>query len=99
MTIGRVMDWTEARLDAIKAREEEEDEDEEKEKGDKDKDKDRERGPAAASSQTRRSTQAGTVPSSVSKAEGKKTGLSSSRTRDMVSLALCWLSPSTSDID
>ena len=33
MTIGRVMDWTEARVDAIKTREEEEDEDEEREKG------------------------------------------------------------------
>lgn len=33
MTIGKVMDWTEARVDAIKAREEEEDEDEEREKG------------------------------------------------------------------
>ena len=32
MTIGRVMDWTEARLDAIKAREEEEDEEREKER-------------------------------------------------------------------
>jgi len=32
MTIGRVMDWIEARLDAIKSREEEEDEDEEREK-------------------------------------------------------------------
>jgi len=32
MTIGKVMDWTEARVDAIKAREEEEDEDEEREK-------------------------------------------------------------------
>ncbi|GLB45729.1 hypothetical protein LshimejAT787_2600620 [Lyophyllum shimeji] len=32
MTIGRVMDWTEARLEAIKAREEEEDEEEEREK-------------------------------------------------------------------
>ncbi|KAF8890922.1 hypothetical protein BD779DRAFT_1515221 [Infundibulicybe gibba] len=32
MTIGKVMDWTEARLDAIKSREEEEDEEEEKEK-------------------------------------------------------------------
>ena len=32
LTIGRVMDWTEARLEAIKAREEEEDEEEEKEK-------------------------------------------------------------------
>lgn len=41
MTIGRVMDWTEARLDAIKAREEEEDEDEEREK-------ERERGRPAA---------------------------------------------------
>jgi len=32
MTIGRVMDWTEARLEAIRSREEEEDEDEEREK-------------------------------------------------------------------
>ncbi|KAF5326065.1 hypothetical protein D9611_000703 [Ephemerocybe angulata] len=32
MTIGRVMDWTEARLDAIKSVEEDEDEDEEREK-------------------------------------------------------------------
>lgn len=32
MTIGRVMDWVEARVDAIRAREEEEDEDEEREK-------------------------------------------------------------------
>ena len=32
MTIGRVMDWTEARMEAIKAREEEEDEEEEREK-------------------------------------------------------------------
>ncbi|KAG6827254.1 hypothetical protein H0H92_012615 [Tricholoma furcatifolium] len=32
LTIGRVMDWTEARLEAIKAREEEEEEEEEKEK-------------------------------------------------------------------
>jgi len=32
MTIGKVMDWIEARLEAVKSREEEEDEDEEKEK-------------------------------------------------------------------
>ncbi|KAG6877285.1 hypothetical protein C0993_008842 [Termitomyces sp. T159_Od127] len=32
LTIGRVMDWTEARLEAIKAREEEEDEEEERER-------------------------------------------------------------------
>ncbi|KAG6817557.1 hypothetical protein H0H87_006934 [Tephrocybe sp. NHM501043] len=32
LTIGRVMDWTEARLEAIKSREEEEDEEEEREK-------------------------------------------------------------------
>lgn len=43
MTIGRVMDWTEARLDAIKSREEEEDEDEEREK-----EKERGRPPASA---------------------------------------------------
>ena len=45
MTIGKVMDWTEARVDAIKAREEEEDEDEEREK-----DKDRPPPPSAAPS-------------------------------------------------
>jgi hypothetical protein len=32
MTIGKVMDWIEARVEAIKSREEEEEEDEEKEK-------------------------------------------------------------------
>jgi hypothetical protein len=32
MTIGKVMDWIEARLEAVKSREEEEDEDEEKER-------------------------------------------------------------------
>ncbi|KAI0311116.1 hypothetical protein OF83DRAFT_1069354 [Amylostereum chailletii] len=32
MTIGRVMDWVEARLDAVKAREEEEEEEEERER-------------------------------------------------------------------
>lgn len=32
MTIGKVMDWAEARLEEIRAREEEEDEEEEKEK-------------------------------------------------------------------
>lgn len=40
MTIGRIMDYIEARLEAIKSREEEEDEDEEKEK---DRERDRER--------------------------------------------------------
>ncbi|KAF8153877.1 hypothetical protein B0H34DRAFT_661684 [Crassisporium funariophilum] len=39
MTIGRVMDWTEARVEAIKAREEEEDEDEERERSDKDRER------------------------------------------------------------
>ena len=42
MSIGRIMDYIEARLDAIKSREEEEDEDEEK-----DKERDR-RAPAGA---------------------------------------------------
>lgn len=32
MTVGRIMDWIEARLEAIKAQEEEEDEEEEREK-------------------------------------------------------------------
>ena len=41
MTIGRVMDWIEARVDAIRAREEEEEEDEEREK-------DKERAPRPA---------------------------------------------------
>ena len=60
MTIGRVMDWTEARVDAIKAREEEEDEDEEREK-------DKER---AGGSRPSGST-AAVVPV-VSKSEGQK---------------------------
>jgi hypothetical protein len=59
MTIGRVMDWTEARLDAIRAREEEEDEDEEREK-----DKDR-----ASGSPPRPSIVA---PSGIQKTGGKK---------------------------
>jgi hypothetical protein len=33
MTIGRVMDWVEARLDAVRCREEEEDEEDERERG------------------------------------------------------------------
>ena len=37
MSVGRIMDWVEARCDAVKAREEEEDEEEQKEK-DKEKD-------------------------------------------------------------
>ena len=37
MSIGRVMDYIEARLEAIKSREDEEDEDEERERKDKDK--------------------------------------------------------------
>ena len=32
MSVGRIMDWVEARCDAVKAREEEEDEEEQKEK-------------------------------------------------------------------
>lgn len=32
MTVGRILDWIEARMDAVKSREEEEDEDEEREK-------------------------------------------------------------------
>ncbi|KAL6299830.1 hypothetical protein BKA93DRAFT_741678 [Sparassis latifolia] len=46
MTIGRIMDYIEARLEAIKSREEEEDEDEEKEK---DREKERARPAASAS--------------------------------------------------
>jgi hypothetical protein len=44
MTIGKVMDWIEARLEAIKSREEEEDEDEEREK-----ERERERGKPSTS--------------------------------------------------
>jgi len=48
LTIGRVMDWIEARLEAIRSRQEEEDEDEERERDkEKDKDKDKERGRVA----------------------------------------------------
>ena len=32
MTVGRILDWIEARMEAVKSREEEEDEDEEREK-------------------------------------------------------------------
>lgn len=53
MTIGRVMDWTEARLDAIKALEEDEDEDEEREK---DKDRTRSNIPPSSKPEPRRST-------------------------------------------
>jgi hypothetical protein len=45
MTIGRIMDWIEARMEAVKAREEEEDEDEEREK-----EKERARGSVPAAS-------------------------------------------------
>ncbi|KAG2354402.1 hypothetical protein BDR07DRAFT_1429592 [Suillus spraguei] len=44
MTIGRIMDWIEARMEAVKAREEEEDEDE-----DREKEKERARGGVPAS--------------------------------------------------
>jgi len=44
MTIGRIMDWIEARMEAVKAREEEEDEDE-----DREKEKERVRGSVPAS--------------------------------------------------
>lgn len=44
MSIGRIMDYVEARLEALKSREEEEDEDEEK-----DKDRERDRKPATTS--------------------------------------------------
>ncbi|KAG1750558.1 uncharacterized protein EDB91DRAFT_696752 [Suillus paluster] len=44
MTIGRIMDWIEARMEAVKAREEEEDEDEERER-----EKERARGSVPAS--------------------------------------------------
>lgn len=51
MTIGRIMDYIEARLEAIKSREEEEDEDEEKEK-----ERERERNLASGSVKTPTST-------------------------------------------
>ncbi|KAH7882504.1 hypothetical protein F5I97DRAFT_1960983 [Phlebopus sp. FC_14] len=47
MTIGRILDWIEARMDAVKSREEEEDEDEEREK-----EKERERARGGPSSTT-----------------------------------------------
>ena len=59
MTIGRVMDWIEARLEAIKSREEEEDEEEEREK-------EKERGvrpggPTSASARTQPGAKASTA--------------------------------------
>ncbi|KAJ3568204.1 hypothetical protein NP233_g5868 [Leucocoprinus birnbaumii] len=58
MTIGRVMDWTEARLEAIKAQEEEEDEEEERER-----EKERARSTSAAPTSSKSSMPAQTAPS------------------------------------
>ncbi|KAG2143734.1 hypothetical protein DEU56DRAFT_248568 [Suillus clintonianus] len=57
MTIGRIMDWIEARMEAVKAREEEEDEDEERER-----EKERARGSVPAS---RPDTNKGSTPRDV----------------------------------
>lgn len=78
VTIGRVMDWTEARLEALKQKDEEEDEDE-------DRDKDRERGkpstaPAAPAS-------APSAPK-VSKSVPQNIPNNNARPKNMVSCAL-----------
>lgn len=57
MTIGRVMDWTEARVEAIRAREEEEEEDEEREK-----DKERAPRPVVVNAATTKSEASKSVP-------------------------------------
>jgi hypothetical protein len=73
MTIGRIMDYIEARLEAIKSREEEEDEDEEK-----DKERERERNLAG-----------GLVKAPSGAASISKPAAASSRPRDYVSLSPC----------
>ena len=70
MTIGRIMDYIEARLEAIKSREEEEDEDEEKER-----ERERERNLASTLNKAPSST-----PSAL------KASVTSVRTRDNVSI-------------
>ena len=64
MTIGRIMDYIEARLEAIKSREEEEDEDEEK---DRERERERERalvggGPTKALSGTTSTSKCAALP-------------------------------------
>lgn len=73
MTIGRVMDWTEARLEAIRTTEEEEEEEEEREK---------ER--AAAQTTSRSSVPPSVTPTSPKSAARK---LLAPRGKDSVSLA------------
>ncbi|KIJ12393.1 hypothetical protein PAXINDRAFT_82869 [Paxillus involutus ATCC 200175] len=66
MTIGRILDWVEARMEAVKSREEEEEEDEEREK---EKERARATPPVAASSHTdvpKDNVAANTFPSSTS---------------------------------
>ncbi|TCD65587.1 hypothetical protein EIP91_002472 [Steccherinum ochraceum] len=75
MTIGRVMDYIEARLEAIKSREDEEDEDEEKERKDKDRSSS-----IPAQSAPSASTRASTGPSGHSKSS------SASRAKDTTPL-------------
>ena len=70
MTIGRIMDYIEARLEAIKSREEEEDEDEEKEK-----ERERERNLASGPAKTQPTTPSTSKPPTLP-----------SRARDYVSL-------------
>ncbi|KAF9477416.1 hypothetical protein BDN70DRAFT_861837 [Pholiota conissans] len=76
MTIGRVMDWTEARVDAIRAREEEEEEDEEREK---DKERAAPRPPtsatAAAKSEEQKSATASTSSGSSGRSKEATTSL------------------------
>ena len=70
LTIGRVMDWIEARLEAIQSRQEEEDEDEEREQDkEKEKHKDKESGRVAPVAPLITSTPCSVVNKSVPKAQ------------------------------
>lgn len=82
MSIGRVMDYVEARLEAIKSREDEEDEDEEREK--KDKEKSTSQGPAHGQGATASNTSRSNVGPNVStKSNGASTA---NRSKDTVRL-------------
>lgn len=75
MTIGRIMDWIEARMEAVKAREEEEDEDE-----DREREKERVRGTVPASHpDTNKDSTPRHVFSGVTTRNAVQTGPSSSR--------------------
>jgi hypothetical protein len=76
MTIGKVMDWIEARIEAIKSREEEEDEDEEKEK---------EREPVSTASGAAKAERGVVAKASIPGSNASTSANSASRRKDQVS--------------